>query len=156
MLRTLLVLTALLAGCASTPPNAGEMAKVQAESQARMAEIQAKAQIEQQKQQGQIEVERMKQEFQAQQAQQETQLEAQRNEQQMRNEMQLEQYKADQAMQLAQYKAELEARTRIDIERIRAEAQIAAAQARNVGDPAFADSNIAYQRASEIENDTGL
>jgi hypothetical protein len=110
-------------------PNAGEMAKLQAQSQLKQAEMQQQGQLQAQKQQGDIEVEKMRQDYQAQQAQQEMQLQVERDAQKLRNDMELARYKAEQEAELARYKAELDYRQAIEVARINAAAKVEAAAA---------------------------
>lgn len=110
-------------------PNAGEMAKLQAQSQLKQAEMQQQGQLQAQKQQGDIEVEKMRQDYQAQQAQQEMQLQVERDAQKLRNDMELARYQAEQAAELARYKAELDYKQAIEVARINAAAKVEAAAA---------------------------
>lgn len=124
-------------------PNAGEMAKLQAQSQLKQAEMQQQGQLQAQKQQGEIEVEKMRQDYQAQQAQQEMQLQVERDAQKLRNDMELARYKAEQDAELARYKAELDYRQAIEVARINAAAKVEAAAAmgakETAGVPGFVD-----------------
>jgi hypothetical protein len=124
-------------------PNAGEMAKLQAQSQLKQAEMQQQGQLQAQKQQGEIEVEKMRQDYQAQQAQQEMQLQVERDAQKLRNDMELARYKAEQEAELARYKAELDFKQAIEVARINAAAKVEAAAAmgakETAGVPGFVD-----------------
>lgn len=124
-------------------PNAGEMAKLQAQSQLKQAEMQQQGQLQAQKQQGEIEVEKMRQDYQAQQAQQEMQLQVERDAQKLRNDMELARYKAEQDAELARYKAELDYKQAIEVARINAAAKVEAAAAmgakETAGVPGFVD-----------------
>lgn len=124
-------------------PNAGEMAKLQAQSQLKQAEMQQQGQLQAQKQQGEIEVEKMRQDYQAQQAQQEMQLQVERDAQKLRNDMELARYQAEQAAELARYKAELDYKQAIEVARINAAAKVEAAAAmgakETAGVPGFVD-----------------
>jgi hypothetical protein len=130
-------------------PMAGEMAKIQAQSQAKIAELQQQGQLEQQKQQNDVEVERMKQQFQAEQAQQEKQLEAQRNQLQAENDRSLAQFKAELDYKLAVVKAQMQKDTAIEVARINAEAKIAAARVIGAKDASGVDQDMQYQEANE-------
>jgi hypothetical protein len=137
-----------------------DMAKIQAQSQAKMAELQQQGQLQQAKQQGDVEVERMRQEFQAQQSQQETQLEAQRNQLQAQSDLALAREKAQIEAQLTMQQAQMnmESAERIQmmklesaerIARINAEAKILSAKTMGAKDPTTADADADYQEARE-------
>jgi hypothetical protein len=114
-----------------------EMAKVQAQAQAKSQELQAKAQYDQFKAQLDAQTAQAQQQAQAQQDAQAQQMQAQREAQKAQLDAQLEQHRANleaaskaQELEFKRYEAELKARTAIAVAEISASATLQAAQLR--------------------------